>query len=93
MSNRTLRRRVARRSPDTSTHKQTHKLPPQICVVWVPEIRGYAANLGPEILQVVSEPSLAYLLTETEAEELAIELRERLGLRAAIRPFYPLSAG
>ena len=93
MNNRTQRRRMERRTRITAPDKQTHKLTPQTCVVWVPEASSYAANFGPGIFQVASHPELAYHLTEDQAEELALALRLQLGLRAAIRPYYRQSQG
>ncbi len=88
MLNATKRRRIERRTQVAAPDKQTHKLPPQTCVVWVPDVSGYAANFGPGIFQVVSHPEFAYHLGEDEAENLALALRMQLGLRAAIRPYY-----
>ena len=88
MPNRAQRRRADRRARIATSDRQTHKLAPQTCVVWVPDVPGYAANFGPGIFQVVSHPELAYHLTETEAEALAMAVRDRLGLRASIRPYH-----
>lgn len=91
MFNRAQSRRVESRTPSGSLGKQTHKLTPQTCVIWVPAIPGYAANFGQGIFQVASHPEFAYHLTEDEAEDLALRLRSQLGLRAAIRPYYAQS--
>ncbi len=88
MLNRSQRRRMERRTRIAAPDKQTHKLTPQTCVVWVPAVAGYAANFGPEIFQVASHPDFAYHLTEDQAEGLALALRAQLGLRTAIRPYY-----
>jgi hypothetical protein len=77
----------------TSKDKQTHKLMPQTCVLWVPGAPGYAANFGPGIFQVSSHPDTAYHLTENEAEDLAMALRTQLGIRSAIRPYYAQAQG
>jgi hypothetical protein len=60
MQNKTKRRRMERHACVTPQPKQTHKLTPQTCVVWVPDVPGYAANFGPGIFQVASHPDFAY---------------------------------
>lgn len=89
--NRIQRRRSERCSPNADAAKQTHKLRPQTCVVWVPSC-GYVAYLSPESFRAVSHPAYACHLTENDAEELAAQLRTQLGLRGAIRPYYAASA-
>jgi len=71
-----------------ATTKQTHKLTPQTCVIWIPDAPGYAVNFGNGQLQVANHPSQARHLSEDAAEELALRLSAELGLRAAIRPYY-----
>lgn len=88
MLNRSQRRRVASHARISASDKQTHKLTPQTCVVWVPDVPGYVANLGPGIFQVASHPELAYHLTEDDAEDLVQAVRLQVGLRASIRPYY-----
>lgn len=86
--NRSQRRRAARVASSPIRGKQTHKLRPQTCVVWVPDLPGYVAHLGPEIFQVSSDPDMAYHLTEDQAEDLAMAVRLQVGLRTSIRPYY-----
>ncbi len=93
MQNRSQRSRMDTHSHSGASLKQTHKLEPQTCVVWVPDVPGYVANLGPGIFQVASHPELAYHLTEDEAEDLAMALRIQLGIKAAIRPYYAQAKG
>lgn len=93
MLNTTPSRRMRTRMPRASTTKQTHKLTPQTCVLWLPDAPGYAANFGQGAMQVASHPAQAYHLTENEAEDLVLKLRAQLGLRAAIRPYYAQSRG
>lgn len=79
-----------------SIHKQTHKLTPQTCVLWIPDSRGYVANFEPGVFQIASDPDQARHLSEDEAEDLALQMRSQLGMRASIRPYYgqsPLFAG
>jgi hypothetical protein len=79
------------RMPRTSNDKQTHKLAPQTCVLWMPDAPGYAANFGPGGVKVSSHPEQAWHLTEDEAEAWALRMRSQLGMRAAIRPYYAQS--
>ena len=93
MLNSTSGRRMPSRMPRASTDKQTHKLTPQICVLWMPDAPGYAANFGPRGVQVSSYPEQAFHLTEDEAEALALRMRAQLGMRASIRPYYSQARG
>jgi hypothetical protein len=77
--------RCTRTSPIS---KQTHKLPSQTCVIWVPERSGYVAFLNTDSLRSVQHPAYACHLTEDDAEEMVLAVRDRLGFRAAIRPYY-----
>ena len=88
MPNRAQRRRIERHVHKSGQDKQTHKLTPQTCVVWVPSFTGYVSFLSPEKFHTVDHPSWACHLTEDEAEELALAVRQRLGIAAAIRPYY-----
>lgn len=85
-------RGAAPRAPEAHADKQTHKLRPQTCVIWVP-CCGYVALLSPKSFRAVEHPSLACHLTEDDAEVMAAQVRAQLGLRAAIRPYYAGAAG
>lgn len=96
MLNSTPSRRMPTRMRPASNDKQTHKLTPQTCVLWIPDAPGYAANLGPGGVQISDSPDQACHLSEDEAEDLALRLRSQFGVRASIRPYYvqsPLIAG
>ena len=82
-------RRAARYARIATSDRQTHKLKPQTCVVWVPDASGYAALFDPANgeFTVSSVPELAYHLTEDEAEELAMAVRHCLRFRAEIRTY------
>ena len=71
-----------------SIDKQTHKLAPQTCVLWMPDAPGYAADIGQGVFRVASDPDQADHLTEEEAENLALRMRSQFGVRATIRPYY-----
>lgn len=91
MPNSITGRYSARQARRAVEDKQTHKLIPQTCVVWVPERAGYVSSLSPDTLRSVDHPARARHLTEDEAEELALAVRSQTGLRAAIRPYYALA--
>jgi hypothetical protein len=93
MSNSTSSRRMPARKPRNSIDRQTHKLPHQTCVLWLPDARGYAADFGPGVFEITSHPDLAHHLTEDEAEDLALRMRSELGMRASIRPYYAQARG
>lgn len=84
---------MSSRMPRASNHKQTHKLDPQTCVLWIPDAPGYAADFGASGVIVSSHPEQAFHLTEDEAEELALRMRAQLGMRASIRPYYAQARG
>lgn len=81
---RTHRRRVTRDRHD----KQSHRLPPQVCTLYVPEARGYVADFSPTSFLVVEIADLARLYIEDEATSAALAFKELTGLRVAIRPYY-----
>ena len=98
--NRTERRRARRdtqrnnaflsgiRREPVAHDKQSHRLTPQACVLWVPVMRGYLESFSPNGFRVVEVPGLARLYNEDEATTAALAFREVTGLRVAIRPYY-----
>ncbi len=88
MMNRAQRRRAQRRVHIPTYAKQTHKLAPLTCVVWVPDVPGYAAFIDHGIFQVASHPEMAYQVSEGLAEALALAVRA-IGFRAEVRPYRP----
>lgn len=73
-----------RATPD----KQTHKLKPQSCVVWLPEMSGYVSHFTRSAFCSVDTPDNAICTTEELAGHLAMSVRECLGLKATVRPYY-----
>lgn len=88
MPNRAQRRRALQCATTPRLDNKTHKLTRQTCVVWVPQCRGYVSFLSNDTLRSVDHPALACHLSEDDAEALARAVRQRLGLHAAIRPYY-----
>ncbi len=88
MLNSTSSRRMPNRMPRATNHKQTHKLQPQTCVLWIPDAPGYAAKFGPGGIKFSSNPDQACHLTEDQAEQIVLHMRQQLGMRASIRPYY-----
>jgi len=90
--NRTERRAAARthsrRAIRARHEKQSHRLPPQVCTLYVPEARGYVAAFWPNGFRVVEIAELARLYIEDDATSAALAFRELTGLRVAIRPYY-----
>lgn len=90
--NREIRRAFARteHSPVTreSLSKRTHKLVPQTCALWVPELKGYVAEFCPHSCRVVDFPGIARHYDENEAASAALSFREVTGLRVVVRPVY-----
>lgn len=90
--NRTERRATARkdrRCLRASRHeKRSHCLPPQVCMLYVPDAGGYVADFSPKGFRVVESPGLAKLYIEDDATSAARTFREITGLRVAVRPYY-----
>lgn len=90
--NRTERRALARvyrhREVRAQFQKQSHRLPPQVCTLYVPEAHGYVADFSPTAFRVVEFAELAKQYIEDDASSAAITFREITGLRVAIRPCY-----
>lgn len=76
-----------RREP-VAQDKQSHRLAPQACVLWVPDLRGYLETFSPNGCRVMEFPEFARLYTEDEATTAALAFREISGLHVAIRPYY-----
>jgi hypothetical protein len=88
--NRTERRAIERihRRRAKRGRRDTHRMPPQICTLYVPAAGGYLADFGPTSFRVVEDAELARLYVEDEASSAALTFREVTGLRVAIRPYY-----
>jgi len=92
--NRAFRRameRTERRIPRAWPEKQTYKLPPQRCALWVPEAGGYIQHFSPTGFSVVDCAALARVYSEDEAASAALAFREITGLRVVVRPVYACS--
>lgn len=89
--NRMQRRALARiesRAPITAQIKQSHRLSPQVCALWVPDFKGYLANFSPTAFRVVDCAELAAHYVEDEATSAALAFREITGLHVAIRTYH-----
>lgn len=90
--NRSLRRALARSDHASLTReslsKRTHKLVPQTCALWVPDLKGYVAEFCPHSCMVVESPGIARHYDEDEAASAALAFREVTGLRVVVRPVY-----
>lgn len=69
--------------------KLTHKIAPQTCVLWVPELKGYIAEFCPHGCSVVEHSTIAKHYDEDEAASAALAFREVTRMRVVVRPFYP----
>ncbi|GAB4565664.1 MAG: hypothetical protein Tsb007_37160 [Rhizobacter sp.] len=83
-------RRASRARSAVQDGKQTHKLPPQQCVLWLPERHAYLLRVDPSKaeFETVTAPQHAWQLEDDDAEALGLAFRELTGLRVALRPFY-----
>lgn len=71
--------------------KKTHKLEPQVCVVWLPAAAGYFAQFTSSGYECVGDAARAQLCCEHTASRLALLLRDRFGERAEVRPYVEIS--
>jgi len=96
--NRDTRRRCARLARASARHtghtpgtcaKQTHKLPPQACAIFFPDLSLYLVDMdeNPFRLHMVERPELATALLDEDAEATALLIAQATGLRAAVRRF------
>lgn len=71
------------------TFKQTHKLPPMVCVLWLPDLgtylRSYNALTGS--FYVAPTADVASQLPEDLAHAIGQELADRAGIRVHLRPY------
>lgn len=74
--------------------KQTHKLPPMLCVLWLPDYRAYLLTL--DLLRAAFKtcPNVegAMRLEEDQATALAQDLIDVTGVRVEVRAFHYASA-
>ncbi|TAL22675.1 MAG: hypothetical protein EPO01_08680 [Aquabacterium sp.] len=92
MPNRAHRRAAARANP---SQKQTHKLPTQRCLLWLPASGGYLLRVDPiaHTFTTVEQPAEAWHLDEDEAEAVCLVFRDLTGLPATVRPYFASSQG
>lgn len=89
--NRKHRRAIARTERLASV-RQTHKIPPQCCALWVPAAQGYVRHFSTHGFGVIELASLARHYLEGEVSRAAVEFRKITGLRVVVRSVY-LSQG
>lgn len=89
--NRTERRaatRAHRRAGQRPSDRQSYKLPPQVCTLYVPAAAGYLVDFTPQGFRVVDAAEHARLYLDDEASSAALAFKAATGLRVAIRPYY-----
>ena len=85
-------RRVRSTRTATLQDKATHKLPPQQCVLYLPDRRAYLCRVDPTQaeFETVTAPQHAWQLEDEEAEAVGLAFSATTGLRVALRPFISL---
>lgn len=83
-------RRVRNARRPAPQDKATHKLPPQQCVLYLPDRRAYLArvNLLSAEFETVTTPLQALKLEDEQAEALGLDVQDVTGLRVALRPYH-----
>lgn len=89
--NRAQRRALARRHG--SVTRESRRLTPQLCTLWVPDARGYLAEFCPHSFRAVPFAELARHYLEDEATSAALAFQEVTGLRVVVRPYYGQCGG
>lgn len=71
------------------SQKKTHKLAPQICLLWLPDFGAYlkALDLSTAKFTVSRTPERAMRLCDELAESVGQSLIEATGVRVHLRPF------
>lgn len=84
--------RTARTAPRHD--KATHKLPPQQCVLYLPDRRAYLCRVDPTKaeFETVTAPQHAWQLEDEKAEAVGLVFHEMTGLRVALRPYVATGA-
>lgn len=74
-----------------AAQKHTHKLKPQICVLWLPDFGAYlkALDLSSAKFTVSRTPERALRLADEVAESVGQGLIEATGIRAHLRVYTP----
>lgn len=67
--------------------KLTHRLPAQVCVLYVPN-HGYVAGFIQPTFRIVEDVEQATPYIDDEASTIALAFREMTGLRVEIRPYH-----
>lgn len=81
-------RRAIARTERLSSVRQTHKIPPQCCALWVPAAQGYVQHFSTHGFRVIELACLARHYAEDEASSAALAFREVIGLRVVVRPVF-----
>ena len=97
------RTRAARRAPgrplissiaaEFPAAKQTHKLAPMLCSLWLRDLRGYLRtfDLNSRRVSVTPDPHEALCLPEDDAEQIGQGIIDAIGYRVELRPYRPAS--
>lgn len=74
--------------------KQTHKLPPMLCVLWLPDYRAYLRSLDLLSASFKTCPNVegAMRLAEDQAAALAQDLIDVTAVRVELRAFHYASS-
>lgn len=67
--------------------KRTHRLPPQVSVLWVPDARGYLARFSQGQFSVVESADSAMHLIGDRASATALNFKKATGLKVAVRTY------
>lgn len=67
--------------------KRTHRLPPQVSVLWIPDARGYLAGFSLGKFSVVDSADIALHLVGDRASVTALNFKKTTGLSVAVRPY------
>lgn len=74
-------------SQQQRAEKRTHRLPPQVSVLWIPDARGYLARFEHGQFSVVENAESAMHIPGDRATVTASNFKRATGLSVAVRPF------
>ena len=84
---------MTKKTPPVSgaTNKHTHRLPPQTCLLWIPDLKGFLSAFRDSKVDVTDMQDIAMHVSEEKACRLAMLIWKVTGMKAAVRAYHPRS--
>lgn len=72
-------------------NKHAHRLPPQTCLLWIPDLKGFLSTFTGSKVDVTDMQDIAMHVSEEKACRLAMLIWKVTGMKAAVRAYHPHS--